>query len=423
MEEIIFVSEAMRRVIDAAKKVAGSDIPVIIIGETGVGKEVIAKLIHANSLRKDKKFIAMNVAGIPESIFLSELCGHKKGSFTGASTERQGILRHNGGGTILFDEIGEMRSETQPILLRILEEKQLRPIGSDIMEPFDIRIIAASNCNFQKKIKDGSFRADLFYRLNRFCIEIPPLRDRKEDILPLAKHFLGMADHGDIVIPEVTVDLLLNHDWPGNVRELQSAIESALIYAGKEARELLPEHFVLWNKELLIPGQDEEPEFPLLDFPERTGRLINRAYSSIYNGGNIDVGEIVKRVRSYFIGESFRNVDSFEKAPEKLGLPKETFIAELNKLIRGGVRVKKTAPVKKKKEAEARVTDVAIASTVEKNEEKERIMEALKESKGNRKVAVILLGITYDQLRKRIKKHKLEEFTSSCKQKPKKGKR
>jgi len=226
-------SKNMQDVYALMQRAAESNITVLVQGESGTGKELVAKLIHYNSPRKTGPFVAVNCAAIPEMLIESELFGHERGAFTGASTRRIGQFEHAQGGTVLLDEIGDMPLALQAKLLRVLEEREIQRVGGTSTIPIDIRVIAATNKDLESAVKDGGFRADLFYRLAAFPLVIPPLREHREDIPLLAAHFLQdyaeCADESTRGISPAALQTLLAYDWPGNVRELRNAIERALL--------------------------------------------------------------------------------------------------------------------------------------------------------------------------------------------------
>jgi len=228
---IIGKSKEINDLVDITLQISQSDISVLIQGESGVGKEVFAKAIHYTGRRADKKLVNVNCGAIPENLLESELFGHKKGSFTGAIDDRKGYFEIADGGTLFLDEIAEMPLTTQVKLLRVLETKEFMRIGSETVTKVDVRIIAAANKDLQKEVEAKRFRSDLYFRLKAVTLYIPPLRQRKEDIPLLAKHFLrNYAINNKIEEPELTIDaisLLMNYPWPGNIRELKNAIETA----------------------------------------------------------------------------------------------------------------------------------------------------------------------------------------------------
>ena len=226
-------STAMRRVIELALRVAPTSTSVLIGGGSGVGKERIANLIHNNSARRDKPLLAINCGAVAESLLDSELFGHAKGAFTGADQPRIGLFESCRGGTLFLDEVGELSPQMQVKLLRVLQEKEIRRVGESVSRPVDVRIVAATNRCLQTAIAEGHFREDLYYRLKVVEIQIPPLRERTEDIMPLARKFMrSFARQNGKEITSFNykaADCLLSHDWPGNVRELENAIEHAVV--------------------------------------------------------------------------------------------------------------------------------------------------------------------------------------------------
>jgi DNA-binding NtrC family response regulator len=234
-ENIIGRSRAMQEVFALIRRVAGSQASVLITGESGTGKELVARAIHAHSPRTNRPFVAVNCAAIPETLLESDLFGYKRGAFTDAKTDKPGLFVEAQGGTIFLDEIGELPLTLQPKLLRALQEREIRPLGATKSERVDVRLITATNRHLERRLKEGRFREDLFYRLNVIHIHLPPLRDRTEDVLPLAEHFLTRsAERGGKPLrgfKETAKKLLLAHGWPGNVRELENVVERAVALA------------------------------------------------------------------------------------------------------------------------------------------------------------------------------------------------
>jgi len=228
--EIIGQSTAVRAVLNQIVKVAPTDTMVLIIGETGTGKEMVARSIHRQSPRRDKLFSALNCAAIPEGLLESELFGHEKGAFTGAVSRKLGKIESASEGTLFLDEIGDMPLETQAKVLRALEDKSIERIGGNQAIRVNTRFIAATNKNLPELVKKGAFRHDLFFRLNVFVIHLPPLRERREDIPLLSDHFLNTVGL-DKKLSSSALQMLMAHEWPGNVRELQNAIQSAAVMA------------------------------------------------------------------------------------------------------------------------------------------------------------------------------------------------
>ncbi len=230
---IIGRSNVMQSVFDLIGQVAGSEATVLILGESGVGKELVANAIHYNSQRSKQPFVRVNCAALPESIIESELFGHEKGAFTGATTQRKGRFEMAHNGTIFLDEIGDLSPHTQIRMLRILQEKEFERVGGTETITANVRVVAATNRNLEEQIEKNEFRQDLYYRLNVFPIHIPPLRQRRTDILELANHFVEKYDkeNGKDVrrISTPAIDMLTSYHWPGNVRELENSIERAIL--------------------------------------------------------------------------------------------------------------------------------------------------------------------------------------------------
>ena len=234
-DEIIGNSPQMKKVIELSKTVAQTDTTVMIRGESGSGKELIARAIHANSARRYFPIIAVNCGAVPETLLESELFGHEKGAFTGAQYRRKGKFEMADGGTIFLDEIGTISQKMQVQLLRVIESKQFTRVGGNELIHSDFRIICATNRDLEAAVKDGIFREDLYYRLNVFTVFIPPIRERRTDIPLLVHHFLkkysGVMNKPVVEITSDALDLLVRYDWPGNVRELENVIERAMVLA------------------------------------------------------------------------------------------------------------------------------------------------------------------------------------------------
>ena len=235
-------SPAMQRIFRLIAKIAPTESPVLITGESGTGKELIASAIHLQSRRSHRPFVAVNSSAIPEALFESEIFGHVRGAFTGATADRTGLMQHADGGTIFFDEVAEMPLSIQVKLLRALQNGEIRRVGAKESIRVDIRVIAATNRDVKKALAEGAFREDLYYRLNVFHIEIPPLRERREDI-PLLANFFREKFARELGKPVTGFDegaqtYLMRHDYPGNVRELENAVERAVTLA--EGTEVAP---------------------------------------------------------------------------------------------------------------------------------------------------------------------------------------
>jgi transcriptional regulator with GAF, ATPase, and Fis domain len=255
----------MQRVFRLIAHCAPTNSTVMLRGESGTGKEVIARAIHYNSLRKDGPFIAVDCTSLSEGLLESELFGHVKGSFTGATENKKGLFETASGGTLFLDEIGNISLATQAKLLRFIEEREFKAVGGTGVQKVDIRLITATNKDLEAMVADGEFRDDLYYRINVFPILIPPLRERREDIPLLARHFLGRFNkdvhHDSTEFSSAAMNLLSNYDWPGNVRELENVVQRAVILAGGDV--IRQGHLVniidaLPRVELDVPRTSEE---------------------------------------------------------------------------------------------------------------------------------------------------------------------
>ncbi len=269
-ENIIGNSKAVREIYRMIAKVAPTQSTVLIRGESGVGKELVARAIHYNSQRAEKMLMEISCASLPETLLESELFGYEKGAFTGATARKKGRFELADGGTIFLDEIGEISESVQTKLLRVLQEKELTHLGGTSSIKVDVRVIAATNRNLEQALKEGKFREDLYYRLNVIPVIIPPLRERKEDIPLLIEHFVKKfcRDNNKPVmkISDKALDLCMSYDWPGNVRELENAVENAIVLS--EGNVILTEFLPLSIYSSQVPGMRA-------DFP---GKIKNESY-------------------------------------------------------------------------------------------------------------------------------------------------
>ena len=239
--QVIFKSAPFRKVFELAQKVAPSDASVLILGESGTGKELIASTIHYSSRRREERFLTINCAALTDTLLESQLFGHLKGSFTGAVASQRGLVEEAHKGTLFLDEIGDISARLQAKLLRVLQEKEFIPVGSTRVRHADVRFVAATNRNLEEAVAAGGFREDLYYRLNVVTLHVPPLRERREDIAPLAEFFV--ARYAPREVPPIAAEALAQlraYDWPGNVRELENVIEMGMILS--DGGELRPEH-------------------------------------------------------------------------------------------------------------------------------------------------------------------------------------
>ena len=317
LDNIIGTSPQMQSVFRLVAKCAPTNSTVMLTGESGTGKELIARAIHYNSLRKDKPFIAVDCNALSESLLESELFGHVKGAFTGAVTNKQGMLEIAEGGTLFLDEIGNISLATQAKLLRVIQEREFKAVGGTKTQAANFRLVTATNKDLKAMVADGRFREDLFYRINIFPIVIPPLRDRRDDIPALAFHFLRVFNEelGKKVteFSEGAMGVLMNYDWPGNVRELENAVQRAVILATDSV--IRAAHLV--NIDGTSPG-------PAVDIP-RTGdelKLIKKLARE----------KSVENIEKLFVLEALkRNAWNATKSAEETGMQRANFQALMKK--------------------------------------------------------------------------------------------
>lgn len=303
---------SMRHLMEQVARVADTDVSVLLRGETGTGKEVVARLIHASSRQVGGPFIAVNMAAIPEHLAESELFGHVRGSFTGADANRMGRISSAHQGTIFFDEIGEMPKGLQAKLLRVLQDREVTPVGG-IPVPVDVRVIAATHRNLEEMVADGAFREDLFYRLDVVPLVLPPLRERRSDVAILAEHF--RRDYNareNRAVPPFSAEVLERlaaHDWPGNVRELENLVERLVIVAGQRAVAVrdLPGN---------LRGESPELDAGPLDLPL----------------GGVDLRTLLADLEDRLIGQALaRTGGNRNRAAELLGLNRTTLVEKLRR--------------------------------------------------------------------------------------------
>ncbi|HKD05742.1 MAG TPA: sigma-54 dependent transcriptional regulator [Bryobacteraceae bacterium] len=306
-EEIVGSSKPMRQVVKQIEKVAPSDSTVLILGETGTGKELIARALHRRSRRSGRAFVRVNCAAIPESLIASELFGHEKGAFTGALQRRVGRFEAADGGTLFLDEIGELPMETQIALLRVLQEREFERVGSNHPVKVDVRLIAATNRDLPAAVAAGSFRQDLFYRLNVFPISVPALRERAEDIRLLVEYFVSRYANSAAKsirnISKDTLDLMRVYDWPGNIRELQNVVERAVILS--EGKTFVVDESWL-KREPIASVRSHEGLSALVD---REVEMIEAA-----------------------LAESHGRISGPSGAAAKLGIPRQTLESKIRRL-------------------------------------------------------------------------------------------
>jgi two-component system response regulator HydG len=266
-------SRRFLEVLKLAEHVAPTDSTVLITGESGTGKEVVARYVHNLSSRSEGPFLSINCGALPENLLESELFGHVKGSFTGAIRDKQGLFAAARGGTFFLDEVGEMPASLQVKLLRVLQEREVIPVGATETIPVDVRIVAATNRNLEEEIRRGNFRSDLFYRLNVIALDLPPLRERRDDLLLLIEAILnrlGAENQSDVkALSSEALDAVVVYDWPGNVRELENALEHAVVLSRGTVIEgtSLPERITTRRKEPLVAERSYKN--PALEVIER----------------------------------------------------------------------------------------------------------------------------------------------------------
>jgi len=302
--ELIGNTPSMQEVYRLAVGVAPTSSTVLVLGESGTGKELTARAIHEHSSRSNKPFVAVNCSAIPVDLVESELFGHVRGAFTGAITTREGLFEAADQGTIFLDEVGDLPPLAQVKLLRALQEGEIKRVGTNETRRVDVRVLAATNVDLRTKIAAGKFREDLFYRLNVICIELPPLRKRRDDIAILAHHFLrkyaGRQGREAVKISDEAMRVLRSQNWPGNVRELENAMEHALVYCREDT--ILPQHLPC-ARHSLAPSLAEEPSvalggalpddlalLPYREAKQRALTMFDDAYFSAVmhrTGGNI----------------------------------------------------------------------------------------------------------------------------------------
>jgi DNA-binding NtrC family response regulator len=268
----VFRSAAMQEVVRTVERIAPSDVAVLITGESGTGKEVIADLVHTLSPRSKNKIIKINCAALPRELIESELFGSVKGAFTGAHSDREGLFRQAEGGTLFLDEISEMPIDTQSKLLRVLQDQKVRPVGGKTDYQTNCRIVAATNRRPEEAIKDGKLREDLFYRISAISVHLPPLRDRRDDIMPLANSFLkrfsAQANRSISGFKSDAIDRLTAFDWPGNIRQLQNEIQRAVLLS--EGGEVAAADLSITNVKVpSASGEETDSNFTLLEGVER----------------------------------------------------------------------------------------------------------------------------------------------------------
>lgn len=423
---IIGRSELLDRALSTAMRVSGTDLSVLIQGESGVGKEVFSKIIHELSKRKHNKFIAINCGAIPEGTINSELFGHEKGAFTGATSDREGYFETVNGGTIFLDEIGEMPLDTQAYLLRVLESGEFIKVGSSKMRKTDVRVIAATNVDLKEKIKSGKFREDLYYRLNTVPIKVPALHERREDIYMLFRRFaidFSEKYRSDAVALDDRAQLVVeNYRWPGNIRELKNLVEQLSVMADKplvdaEALLELAPHLLQRNLPAIADqgmggsegsGNNFQEREILFKFLLEMKNDLNDVKSLVYeliNTNNLQVPDM-RKVANNTAGtglERYMDQNDIQPFGHSESAPPSYERPYYNGDGSGPIILDRQTQehYEKTEEIEENLSLQAM--------EKEMITKALKKYRGRRKDAAEELGISERTLYRKIKEYEIDE--------------
>lgn len=406
---IVGNDDALNRALEIALKISPVDLSVLIMGENGVGKEIFPRVIHDHSLRKGKKYLAVNCGAIPDGTIDSELFGHEKGAFTGAVERREGYFAVADGGTLFLDEVGELPLPTQARLLRVLETGEYIPVGASEVKRTDVRIVAATNVDMEKAIADGKFREDLFYRLNSVSINIPPLRQRGADVVLLFRKFaLEMSEKYKMppirLTPE-TQKMLVSYAWPGNVRQLKNIAENMSVTS--EEREITPEILSLY-----LPAENTSQGHVVALASKEETHSFEKEREFIYQmlfDLRREVAELKRMVGEKHLPMVGRDADSptsssrglaiYQPQPA-LGRPMEKTD---NSLIQDAEEVTDNDVAAKETDEE----DVVVDGSLEEMERKS-IKSVLNKNNGNRRLAAKQLGISERTLYRKIKEYDLE---------------
>lgn len=406
---IVGNDDALNRALEIALKISPVDLSVLIMGENGVGKEIFPRVIHDHSLRKGKKFLAVNCGAIPDGTIDSELFGHEKGAFTGAVERREGYFAVADGGTLFLDEVGELPLPTQARLLRVLETGEYIPVGASEVKRTDVRIVAATNVNMEKAIADGKFREDLFYRLNSVSINIPPLRQRGADVVLLFRKFaLEMSEKYKMPPIRLTPEaqkMLVSYAWPGNVRQLKNIAENMSVTS--EEREITPEILSLY-----LPAENTSQGHVVALASKEETHSFEKEREFIYQmlfDLRREVAELKRMVGEKHLPMVGRDADSptsssrglaiYQPQPA-LGRPMEKTD---NSLIQDAEEVTDNDVAAKETDEE----DVVVDGSLEEMERKS-IKSVLNKNNGNRRLAAKQLGISERTLYRKIKEYDLE---------------
>lgn len=406
---IVGNDDALNRALEIALKISPVDLSVLIMGENGVGKEIFPRVIHDHSLRKGKKYLAVNCGAIPDGTIDSELFGHEKGAFTGAVERREGYFAVADGGTLFLDEVGELPLPTQARLLRVLETGEYIPVGASEVKRTDVRIVAATNVNMEKAIADGKFREDLFYRLNSVSINIPPLRQRGADVVLLFRKFaLEMSEKYKMPPIRLTPEaqkMLVSYAWPGNVRQLKNIAENMSVTS--EEREITPEILSLY-----LPAENTSQGHVVALASKEETHSFEKEREFIYQmlfDLRREVAELKRMVGEKHLPMVGRDADSptsssrglaiYQPQPA-LGRPMEKTD---NSLIQDTEEVTDNDVAAKETDEE----DVVVDGSLEEMERKS-IKSVLNKNNGNRRLAAKQLGISERTLYRKIKEYDLE---------------
>lgn len=406
---IVGNDDALNRALEIALKISPVDLSVLIMGENGVGKEIFPRVIHDHSLRKGKKYLAVNCGAIPDGTLDSELFGHEKGAFTGAVERREGYFAVADGGTLFLDEVGELPLPTQARLLRVLETGEYIPVGASEVKRTDVRIVAATNVNMEKAIADGKFREDLFYRLNSVSINIPPLRQRGADVVLLFRKFaLEMSEKYKMPPIRLTPEaqkMLVSYAWPGNVRQLKNIAENMSVTS--EEREITPEILSLY-----LPAENTSQGHVVALASKEETHSFEKEREFIYQmlfDLRREVAELKRMVGEKHLPMVGRDADSptsssrglaiYQPQPA-LGRPMEKTD---NSLIQDAEEVTDNDVAAKETDEE----DVVVDGSLEEMERKS-IKSVLNKNNGNRRLAAKQLGISERTLYRKIKEYDLE---------------
>ena len=406
---IVGNDDALNRALEIALKISPVDLSVLIMGENGVGKEIFPRVIHDHSLRKGKKYLAVNCGAIPDGTIDSELFGHEKGAFTGAVERREGYFAVADGGTLFLDEVGELPLPTQARLLRVLETGEYIPVGASEVKRTDVRIVAATNVNMEKAIADGKFREDLFYRLNSVSINIPPLRQRGADVVLLFRKFaLEMSEKYKMPPIRLTPEaqkMLVSYAWPGNVRQLKNIAENMSVTS--EEREITPEILSLY-----LPAENTSQGHVVALASKEETHSFEKEREFIYQmlfDLRREVAELKRMVGEKHLPMVGRDADSPTSSSRGLAIyqPQPALGRPMEKtdssLIQDAEEVTDNDVAAKETDEE----DVVVDGSLEEMERKS-IKSVLNKNNGNRRLAAKQLGISERTLYRKIKEYDLE---------------